>query len=85
MHRMDQLIDLVKASELVSNILVNGQLADKNLVHKLWNILARLPTTKGGTFPDATSYELEGPGGKFLSSSSHSDDCGLTISAASTL
>lgn len=74
MHDVYEVINFVQALELVSHVLIDRKLAQENLVNELRHILARLPSSKSCTFPDAPCDELEWACRELLSRCSHSND-----------
>lgn len=73
-HGFNQVIDFVEAFKLMGDKFVERELTKEHLVHQLWHILTRLPSSEGGSFPDTASDELERSCLQSLSSGGDSND-----------
>jgi len=56
---VNEFLNFLKSSEVVSNEFVNGELTQHDFVDELGDILAGFPSTEGGTLPASSGDKLE--------------------------
>lgn len=83
-HGIESLVDIIKA-KVVSDKLVNLDLASQVVLDKAGQLGAALDTTKSRSAPDTASHQLEGTCGNLLSCSCNSNNDRLAPSLVASL
>jgi hypothetical protein len=84
MKSLNGIICFSNSFEVMSDKVINWKFSSHAFIDQNGDISARFETSKGGSFPDATSDELKGSSGDFVPRCCHSDNTADSPSTVST-